>query len=51
MQFDSGVPSDIIQVIQTLILIFVAAPALATWLLDRVSRTQRVAAAAAGLRA
>ncbi len=51
MQFDSGVPSDIIQVIQTLILIFVAAPALVTWLLDRVSRTQRVSAAAAGLRA
>lgn len=51
MQFDSGVPSDIIQVIQTLILIFAAAPALATWLLNRVSRTQRVAAAAPGLRA
>lgn len=51
MQFDSGVPSDIIQVIQTLILIFVAAPALATWLLDRVSRTRRVSTAAAGLRA
>lgn len=51
MQFDSGVPTDIIQVIQTLILIFAAAPALATWLLNRVSRTQRVAAAAPGLRA
>ena len=51
MQFDSGVPSDIIQVIQTLILIFVAAPALATWLLNRVSRTQRVSAAASGRRA
>ena len=51
MQFDSGVPSDIIQVIQTLILIFAAAPALATWLLNRVSRTQRTAAAAPGLRA
>ncbi len=51
MQFNSGVPSDIIQVVQALILIFVAAPALATWLLDRVSRTQRASAAAAGLRA
>ena len=51
MQFDSGVPSDIIQVIQAFILIFAAAPALATWLLNRVSRTQRVSAAAAGRRA
>lgn len=51
MQFDSGVPSDIIQVIQTLILIFAAGPALATWLLNRVSRTQRVTAAVTGLRA
>ena len=51
MQFDSGAPSDIIQVVQALILIFVAAPALATWLLDRVSRTQRASAAAAGRRA
>ena len=51
MQFNSGVPSDIIQVIQALILIFAAAPALATWLLNRVSRTQRVAATVSGLRA
>ncbi len=51
MQFDSGVPSDLIQVIQTFILIFAAAPALATWLLNRVSRTQRASAAAAGRRA
>ena len=51
MQFDSGAPSDIIQVVQALILIFVAAPALATWLLDRVFRTQRASTAVAGLRA
>ena len=51
MQFDSGVPSDIIQVIQTLILLFVAAPALATWLLDRLPGLRRTSATASGLRA
>ena len=51
MQFDAGIPSGIIQVIQASILIFAAAPALATWLLNRVSRTQRVTVTASGLRA
>ncbi len=38
MQFESGVPLDIIQIIQGLILVFVAAPALMTQLMSLMSR-------------
>ncbi len=42
MQFESGVSLDIIQIIQGLILVFVAAPALMKWVLHLTSRQSRL---------